>query len=186
MVRNQAFLSVSLLDPSTNLVSMECFSGRQLDSAINCLHRFTVLQKKDPTVALSASDHCVLHPQVKLELFCKQCGMDMCRECTTTKHRSHECVVSSDVFHEEVRKLEKATGNVVDILEEVKQAISGVKEMRQRVRNRRDCNVNVTREMFAILRQAIDEKEEQTIVDIKEGANYTEKALEVSCTVGSV
>ena len=65
-------------------------------------------------------------------------------------------------------------------LEEMKQTISGVKEMKQQVRNRKDNNINVTREVFATLRKAIDEREEQTIDDIKEAAYEREKALEVS------
>ena len=42
--------------------------------------------------------------------------------------------------------------------------------MKQRVRNRKDNNINVTREVFATLCKAIDEREEQTIDDIKETA----------------
>ena len=42
--------------------------------------------------------------------------------------------------------------------------------MKQRVRNRKDNNINVAREMFTTLRKAIDEREEQTIADIKEEA----------------
>ena len=68
----------------------------------------------------------------------------------------------------------------VELLEEMKQAISGVKEMKQRVRKRKDNNINMTREVFATLRKAIDEREEQTIGDIKEAAYEREKALEVS------
>ena len=41
--------------------------------------------------------------------------------------------------------------------------------MKQRVRKRSD-NINMTREVFTTLRKAIDEREEQTIGDIKEAA----------------
>ena len=51
--------------------------------------------------------------------------------------------------------------------------------MKQRVRNRKDNNINVTREVFATLRKAIDEREEKTIDDIKKAAYEREKALEV-------
>ena len=116
---------------------------------------------------------------MKLDLFCKQCGVDVCRECTTTRHRRHEYTASSDKIHEETRRLGEATDSMVELLEEMKRAISGVKEMKQRVRNRKDNNINVTREVFATLRKAIDEREEQTITDIEEGAYKREKALEV-------
>jgi len=80
---------------------------------------------------------------------------------------------------EEKRRVEEASKGVVELLEEMKQVISGVKEMKQRVKNRKDNNINVTREMFATLRKAIDEREEEAIVDIKEEAEKREKALEV-------
>ena len=71
---------------------------------------------------------------------------------------------------------------MVELLEEMKRAVSRVKEMKQRVRNRKDNNINVTREVFATLRKAIDEREEQTIDDIKEAAYKREKVLEVHIT----
>ena len=163
---------------SYNMVSLECLKGRQLDNAINWLHEFTDLHKKG-TTALQLSEYCFVHPQMKLDLFCKQCGVDICRECSTTKHGRHEHTASSDKIHEEVGRLREGADNIVDLLEEMKQAILGVKEMRQRVRNRKNSNLNVTREVFDNLRKAIDKREEQTIADITNGAENTEKALEV-------
>ena len=83
------------------------------------------------------------------------------------------------VAEEETRRLGEATDNVKELLEEMKRAVFGVKEMKQRVRNRKDNNINVTREMFTTLRKAIDEREEQIITDIKEEAYRRERALEV-------
>ena len=50
----------------------------------------------------------------------------------------------SDKIHEETRRLPETT----DSMEEIKRAISGVKEMKHRERNRKDNNINVTREVF--------------------------------------
>ena len=58
------------------------------------------------------------------------------------------------VTDEESRRLGGVTDSVVELVEEMKRAISGVKEMKQRVRNRKDSNINVTREMFTTLRKA--------------------------------
>lgn len=101
----------------------------------------------------------------------------------STSHRQNELSGSTAAgeAHElqEVEGLGKATDDVLDLLEEMKQAISGVKEMRQRVRNRKNGNIDMTRKVFATLRNIVNDKEEQTIADIKKGADYTEKALEV-------
>ena len=166
---------------SNNFVSMEHFRGQQLQDAVNCSQKFSSLRplKEDSVVTPPLSEYCFDHPQMKLDLFCKQCGVDVCRECTTTRHRRHKYTASSDKIHEETRRLGEATDSMVEVLEEMKLAISGVKEMKQRVRNRKDNNINVTREVFATLRKAIDEREEQTIADIEEEAYKREKALEV-------
>ena len=158
---------------------MEHFRREQLEDAVNCSFATFRLMKED-SVATPLWEYCFDHPQMKLDLFCKQCGVDVCRKCTTTGHRRHEYTASSDKIHEEIRKLGEATDSMVEVLEEMKRAISGVKEMKQRVRNRKDNNINVTREAFATLRKVIDKREEQTIADIEEGAYKKEKALEVS------
>ena len=166
---------------SNNLVSMEHFRGHKLEDAVNCSQKFASLRPlKEDTAAMPFSEYCSVHPQLKLSLFCKQCEVEICRECTTTRHSRHEYTASSDKIHEETRGLGEATDSVVEVLGEMKQAISGVKEMKQRVRNRKDNNINVTRDVFATLRKAIDEREEQTIADIEEEAYKREKALEVS------
>ena len=175
----ESFQLLSYANFSSNFVSMEYFRGQQLEDAINCSHKFTALLEKDITDT-PLSEYCSVHPQMKLDLYCKQCGVDVCRECTTTRHRRHEYTASSDKIHEETRRLGEATEGVVDLLEEMKREISGVKEMKQRVRKGKDNNINMTREVFATLRKAIDEREEQTIGDIKEAAYKREKALEVS------
>ena len=160
---------------------MEHFRGQQLQDAVNCSQKFASFRPlKEDNVATPLSGYCFDHPDHRqLDLFCKQCGVDVCRECTTTRHRRHEYTASSDKIHEETRRLREATDSMVELLEEMKRAISGVKEMKQRVRNRKDNNINVTREVFSTLRKAIDEREEQTITDIEKRAYKREKALEV-------
>ena len=67
----------------------------------------------------------------------------------------------------------------MELQEEMKLAIFEMKDMKKGVRNRKNNNITMTREAFATLRKAIDRKEVQTIVNIKETANEIEKALEV-------
>ena len=180
MARN-LFRLVPPVSFSNNFVSMEYFRGQQLQDAIICSQNFIALLEKDDN-DMPLSECCSIHPQMKLDLFCKQCGVDVCRECTTTSHGGHRCIASSDKIHKETRRVGDTTDSMVELLEEMKQAISGVKEMKQRVRNRKDNNVNVTRETFATLRKAINEREEETMRDIEEEANKREKALEVTIT----
>lgn len=162
---------------SNYLVAMEYFKNPiQLQDAINCLNRLGV---KGTCHGRPLSEFCSIHPQMKLDLFCKQCSVEVCRECVITGHVNHEHTASSEKIHEETRRLGVATAKMVELLEEMKQAISGVKEMRQRVSDRKDNSINQTKEVFAALHKAVDEKEEQTIADIKNAAHEREKTLEV-------
>ena len=169
---------------SDKFVSMEHYRSSQLSQKFTSHRPMAMPMAIDiDTVAkhFTSLEYCFDHPQMKLDLFCKPCGVDVCRECITTRHRRHEYTASSDKIHEETRRLiREAIDSMVELLEEMKRAISGVKEMKHRVRNRKDNNINVTREVFATLRKAIDEREEQTITDIEEEAYKKEKVLEVS------
>ena len=162
-----------------NFVSMEHFKGQQLEATVSCLQKFISLMRQDNNADAPYLECCAIHPEMKLELYCKQCGVCVCRECAASSHGTHEHTATSDKIHEETRRLGKSTEGVVELLEEMKLAISGVKEMKERVRKRKDSNITMTREVFATLRKAIDEREEQTIGDIKEAAYKREKALEV-------
>lgn len=164
---------------------MEYFRGQQLEDAISCSQKFASLleaeTKEGNNVEVPLLEYCADHPQMRLDLFCKQCRLDICMECMKSGHghERHEYIVSSDYMHQETQKLDKAISNVTELLKDMKQAISKIKDMKQRVNNRKDDNINMTRKVFAILRKAINEREEQTIVDIKETAYKRERALEV-------
>ena len=161
-------------------IAMEHFRGQQLEDSISCSKKFASIRPVKEDIAREPSEYNCADHQMKLKLFCKQCGVEVCTECIATRHESHEHTSSSYKIHEETRRLGKTTDIVVDLLEKMKPAITRVKEMKQRVTNRKDNNITVTREVFARLRKAIDEREEQTLADIEEEAYKREKALEVS------
>ena len=107
----------------------------------------------------------------------------ICSQKISLKPLKEDVSARLSVTDEETRRLGEATNSVVELQDEMKRAISGVKEMRQRVRNRKDNNINVTREMFTVLRKAIDEREEEMITDINERAYRRERALEVISSI---
>lgn len=152
--------------------------AEQLKSAMECSPKVDALINNDSCTTF-LSEYCSIHVQRKRDLFCKQCVVDICRDCVFTVHKGHEYTTSADLIEDEIWRLEEAGDGVVDLLEEVKRVVSGVREMKIRVRSKKDNYVNVTREAFSCLRKAIDEREEQTIADIKEEANKKEKSLEV-------
>jgi len=83
------------------------------------------------------------------------------------------------VTSEETRRLGEAENRIMGLLEETKRAVSVVKEMRQRVKCRRQHNMERTREVFNALKKVIDDQEKRVIGDIKKEADKREKALKV-------
>lgn len=83
------------------------------------------------------------------------------------------------LIQEEIHRIGQLAGNVSELSKELKREISTLKEIKQKVRNRKNENVDVTKEIFASLRKALDEREEQIISDIKTQGERRENILEV-------
>ena len=170
----------SALLPSVSFVAkcqvlMEHFDNPdQLQDAIKCSEECATLLKYPPV-----SKYCPDHPRRKLDVFCRQCGTELCRDCVSHGHSTHQRTSITSVTDEETRRLGEAVDHMTGLLEETKRAVSVVKEMRQRVRSRKEHNVERTREVFNALRKVIDEREEQVITDITKEVNKRENTLKV-------
>jgi len=133
-------------------VLMEHFDDpARLQDAVNCSEDCTTLLKYLATPPLS--EHFPVHPL--------------------------DDTWNATVMDEETRRLEEATDHVMGLLEETKRAVYVVKEMRQRVENKKKQNMEKTREIFNTLRKVIDQREEQVIADIQEDTDKRDKALKV-------
>ena len=174
---------IPLVNQFQCVVQMECFtSSEKLRDAITCSQACASRAQRSRE---GYTEYCLVHPKKKRDLFCEHCTEEICKECVSIDHINHQCAESSTVICEERRRVSETLNNVMELLEEMKQKISGVKEMKQRVRNRENDNVTATREVFATLRKVINDREEVVITSIKEAAVKRQKALEVnkSCSV---
>ena len=176
-------MASALLPPVSSVVShfqvlMEHFDNPdQLQDVISCSEECATLLKTP--AATPPSEYCPDHPRRKLDVFCRQCGIELCRDCISHGHSTHQCTLISTVTGEETRRLGEGTDHMMGLLEETKRAVSVMKEMTQRVRNRKEYNMERTREVFNALRKVIDEREEQVIAFIKKGADKRENTLKV-------
>ena len=149
---------VSAAVKSQFLVFMEHFCDQeQLQDAINCSEECNALLESPPIPPLS--EYSTDHPRRKFDDHTRRLD---------------------DLWREET------ADHVTGLLEETKRAVSVVKEMRQRVRSRKEHNMEKTREVFNALRKVIDEREDQIITDIKKEADKRENALKVLCDVDKV
>ena len=159
-------------------VLMEHFDDPdKLQSAISFSEECAALSQYPAAMLLY--EYCPDHPLRKLDAFCRQCGTELCSDCVSHGHSTHQLTQIATVTGEEIRRLGETTDYMIGLLEEIKQAVSVVKEMRQRVRSRKEHNMETTKEVFNALRKLINEREEQVIAEIKEGADKREKALKV-------
>ena len=149
----------------------------KLQEVINCSEECAALLQYPAATPLS--EYCPDHPRRKLDVFCRQCGIELCSDCVSHGHSTHQRTRIATVTGEETWRLGEAADHVICLLEETRRAVSVVKEMRQRVSSRKEHNVERTREAFNALRKLIDEREEHVIAYIKKGADKREKALKV-------
>ena len=150
-----ASVLVSAAVKSQSLVLMEHFSDQeQLQDAINCSEECNALLESPPIPPLS--EYSTDHPRRKLDDYTRQ---------------------QADLW------LGVGADHVTGLLEETKQAVSVVKETRQRVRSRKEHNMEKTREVFNALRKVVNEREEQVITDIMKVADERENALKVLCDI---
>ena len=175
---------VSSIKLSSCLVLMEHFTDlKQLQDTIVCSKKCTELLKmKDEEVrdhATHSSESCLVHPPILRDMFCQQCAEEICKDCIA-EHINHRCTESSAMIHEEIRRVGEAATDITELLGEMRHEISRVKEMKQNVKNNYNKNINVTKEVFTTLRKAIDEQEEQILMDIKLESSKREKYLQVS------
>ena len=187
-VRLVKMASALLPSVSKCQVLMEHFDNPdQLQDAINCSEECVALLKYP--AATPVSEYCPVHLRRELYYVCIQCGTDLCSHCCSSGHSTHRYTTITSVTNEETRRLGEAVDHMTGLLEETKRAVSVVKEMRQRVRGRKEHNMERTREMFNALRKVIDKQEEQVIADITEGADKRENALKVlfcSCNMSGL
>ena len=170
MARVNEFI-LSDIKPSSCLVLMEHFKDfKQLQDAIACSNECSQLLKKD-------------HATKRLDLFCQGCAKEVCKDCIHVKHINHPYTVSSTVIDEEVQRVEGVEADIAELLEETRQQIFRIREVKQTIRDRKEKNINMTREVFATLRKAIDEQEEQIITDLHMESNKRKKVLEVGSQV---
>ena len=128
---------------------------------------------------LTFMGHCEDSEQLQESIACSQ-------DCTALKqllwnedHVDSSATTEPLLIQEEIHRIGRLAGNVSDMSEEMKREIIILKAIKQNVCNRKNENVDVTREIFASLRKALDEREEQIITDIKAEGERREKILEV-------
>ena len=140
--------------------------------------RLSLSQSVGNSAFLTFMGHCKDSEQLKETISCSQ-------DCTNLKQLLSEDHVDSSgtseplLIQEETHRIGGLASHVSDMSEEVKREVSILKEIKQNVRNRKNENVDATREIFASLRKAIDEREVKIITDIKAEGERREKVLEV-------
>ena len=89
----------------------------------------------------------------------------------------HNCVPAAEDLNQETASLEKITVTANNLLEEIQLAITGVQSTKLNAQERKETNLQTTKEAFSLLRKALDDREHKLLQKINAGAERKENAL---------
>ena len=125
-----------------------------------------------PSILPEKVEMCPAHPTKPLELYCRCEDVLICRDCIIKKHKDHDYDVISDVVDGEKKILKECLPGIQQLIDDVEEAINGVKSKRQDVKNRNEENLQGLDDAFHTLHAALDERKrqlQQLITQVTEG-----------------
>ena len=132
-----------------------------------------------PSILPEKVEMCPTHPTKPLELYCKCEEVLICRDCIIKKHKDHDYDVISDVVEGEKKILKEALPGIQQLVDEVENAVTRVKEWRKDMKSKEDDSLRNLDNAFNILHAALDERKKQLREKVTEGSKEKDKGLQV-------
>ena len=156
----------------------ECFENpAYLQAAISCSNDCAALMSELES-ASPLPNICPVHFQ-ETTRFCGDCRVVACNECTNEQHHGHNCKTSAEVSYEETANLGKIAMTANNLLKEIENSITGVQSTKLNAQERKEENLQTTKEAFFLLRKALDDRERHLLQQINVGAERKDNALNV-------
>ena len=105
--------------------------------------------------------------------------MLICRDCIIEKHKDHDYDVISDVVEGEKKILREALPGIQQLVDEVENVVTRVKEWRKEVKSKEDESLRNLDNAFNSLHAALDERKKQMREKVTEGSKEKDKGLQV-------
>ena len=134
---------------------------------------------KVPSILPEKVEMCPTHPTKPLELYCKCEEVLICRDCIIRKHKDHDFDVISDVVDGEKKILREALPGIQQLVDEVENAVSTVKDRRKNVKSRKEESLRNLDDAFNALHAALDERKKQLREKVTKDSQEKDKGLQV-------
>ena len=134
---------------------------------------------KVPSILPEKVEMCPTHPTKPLELYCKCEEVLICRDCIIRKHKDHDYDVISDVVDSEKKILREALPGIQQLVDEVENAVSTVKDRRKNVKSRKEESLRNLDDAFNALHAALDERKKQLREKVTKDSQEKDKGLQV-------
>ena len=126
-------------------------------------------------------EHCSVHPDKLLDLFCKNECCFICLGCAVVKHRDHRYDEISEVAKEYKVEINCTIPRIKAELEKLEKAVAEMKNIQTQVQLRKLENTQKVEETFKEILLALKEKRQQLIDDINETTASKLDALNKQC-----
>ena len=132
-----------------------------------------------PSILPEKVEMCPTHPTKPLELYCKCEEVLICRDCIIKKHKDHDYDVISDVIEGEKKILREALPGIQQLVDEVENAVTGVKRRRKDVKNKEEESLQSLDNAFNALHAALDKRKRQLRKKVTKDSKEKDKGLQV-------
>ena len=132
-----------------------------------------------PSILPEKVEMCPTHPTKPLELYCKCEEVLICRDCIIRKHKDHDYDVISDVVEGEKKILKESLPGIQQLVDEVENAVTRVKDRRNEVKSSKDENLRDLDNAFNALHAALDERKRQLREKLAKDSKEKDKGLQV-------
>jgi len=132
-----------------------------------------------PSILPEKVEMCPTHPTKPLELYCKCEEVLICQDCIIRKHKDHDYDVMSDVVEGEKKILREALPGIQQLVDEVENAVTNVKDRRENVKRREKESLQNLDVAFNALHAALDKHKQELKEKITEDSKERDKGLQV-------
>ena len=126
-------------------------------------------------------EHCSVHPDKLLELFCKEEGCFICLGCAVVKHRDHEYEEVFAVAEQYRAEIDCTLSDVRAGLKKLEKAVDEVRDRQSQIQLRKLENTLRVEKTFEEIMLALNKRKKQITDNINETAAGRIKALDKQC-----
>ena len=127
----------------------------------------------------SSSPMCHDHDDQKLRIYCQQCAIPVCVECTIISHKGHPVHEVSKQIIQNKEEIQKCLEGFPVAQEHLKEVMTAGEEMKKKIKARKNEVDTIIRQVFAKLQQLLHQREEVLLAKSSEEAMAKEVRLSI-------